>query len=412
MSRVVTNTFWLYVAQIGGLIIPLIELPFLARSLGQENYGLVLYSLGIALTASVFVEFGFIFSAARSAVDARHDRARLAQLVADVLLAKVILSAVVMCLIAVYALSGAGATRIPPEWLIWIALAIFGFGFSPIWYYIAIERLILPALLDVGLRSVGLILVIMLVRSPGHAERVLMIHALVGAANTLIPTALMFRQTGFGRVRVSGALLALQQSMEIFLYKGAQNILGSLASTILGALGGARAVGAFVPAEKLIRATSGLAGPLFNVIFPHAVSLRNEPSAARSLTMSVMVLMSIGCVVFAIITMVLAEWIVKLVFGPGYEEAVILLKILVWVLPLRIASTALAMLWFIPLGRESIASRAMVFNIFTVIILAAILVPPLGGYGMTLAFLVSESVMLAVLLTAFLRKPRNQEARS
>jgi len=411
MSRVATNAFWLYVAQIGGLVIPLVELPFLARALGQESFGAVLYALGLALTASVFVEFGFIFSAARTTVAVRHDRARLAQLTTDVLTAKALLGSAVVSLVAVFVLSGLGATYIPAHWIGWIAVAIFGFGFSPMWYFVGIERLILPAMLDLGLRTLGLVLVVLLVKNPAHGERVLMIQALVGAANTLIPTIMMLRMTGFGQVSLSGARRVFSQSSEIFLYKASQNILASLSSTLLGSLGGARAVGAFVPAEKLVRAASGLAGPLFNAMFPHAVSLRKDASAARSLAMSVLIAVLFCGILFAAAATVLADRAVNFVFGPGYEEAAVLLRLLVWVVPIRIASMALALLWFIPSGNEWFASRAMMVNIFGITALAIALVPSLGGLGITIAFLFSESVMLAVLLFMFVRRPESSEVR-
>ena len=135
MSRVATNTAWLMIAQIGGLVIPLIELPVLAHALGQQGYGQVLYALGIALTASVFVEFGFNFSAARSVVKAQGNQKQLAQLVTNVLLAKLLLSLVVGIIVAILIFSGIGATTIPNHWFIWISLFILAFGFTPLWYY-------------------------------------------------------------------------------------------------------------------------------------------------------------------------------------------------------------------------------------------------------------------------------------
>lgn len=280
MSRIAINAAWLLLAQIGGLLIPLIELPVLARALEQQAYGQVLYALGIAMTAAIFVEFGFTFSAARRVVAAKGDRGLLGQLVADVLLAKLMLSAAVALIIVTLMLTGTGATSIPGHWFIWITLFIIAFGFSPMWYYFGVEKLMLPAMLDLALRASGLLLVILLVSTPQHAQRVLAIQATVGVCNTLIPTLLMLRRTGIGRFHLRGALTVLRESWELFLYKGAQAVMGSIASTIMGGLGGARAVGAFVPAEKLVRAATGLSGPLLNATFPHLVRMQANSAVA------------------------------------------------------------------------------------------------------------------------------------
>lgn len=405
MSSVAINAAWLLLAQIGGLLIPLIELPVLARALGQQSYGQIMYALGIAMTAAVFVEFGFSFSAARRVVGAKGERVALGQLVADVLCAKLMLSAAVGLVIGAVALHGTGATAIPTHWFIWVALFVVAFGFSPIWYYFGTEKLMLPAMLDLGLRGSGLLLVILTVSTPQHAQRVLAIQATVGVLNTLLPTLAMLRHTGFGRLRLSGGWQVLRESWDLFLYKGAQAVMGSIASTMLGGLGGARSVGAFVPAEKLVRAATGLAAPLLNAAFPHLVRMQSDSQSAAKKTVGIwLVLLALATVAFAATAAALAQWVVDLVFGPGYADAVRLLRTLVWIVPLRICGMALAILWFIPTGRERIASRVMILNISLTCLLALWLVPVLGALGMAIAFLCAEALACATLGYFFYRQ--------
>lgn len=405
MSRVAINAAWLLLAQVGGLLIPLIELPVLARALEQQAYGQILYALGIAMTAAVFVEFGFTFSAARHVVAAKGDQTILGQLVADVMLAKLMLGTVVGLVITIIMLTGTGATSLPGSWFVWIALFIIAFGFSPMWYYFGVEKLMLPAMLDLALRGTGLLLVIVLVSRPQHAQRVLAIQATVGVINTLIPTLLMLRRTGMGTFHPRGAFKVLRESWELFLYKGAQAVMGSIASTMLGGLGGARAVGAFVPAEKLVRAATGLSGPLLNAAFPHLVRMQeNSASAAKKVVTLWLIALAILTILFSALITWLAPWVVNLAFGPGYADAIGLLRMLVWIVPLRICSMAMAILWFIPAGLEKIASRAMMLNIGLICILALILVPAMGGTGMTIAFFCAESIMCITLLFFFTKK--------
>jgi O-antigen/teichoic acid export membrane protein len=406
MSRIVANAFWLVTAQVGGMIIPLIELPVLARALGQYAYGQILFALGLALTASVFVEFGFNYSAARSVVRMKDDRTAMAKLVGDVMAAKLVLSAVVFLAVAGVLLAAHGDTALPGGWFAWIGLFIIAFGFSPIWYYIGTENLVLPALLDLGLRSIGLLLIISLISSPEHVQRVLIIQSSVGTANTLIPTLILLRRTGIGPFSLAGTWRALRESWELFLYKGAQSIMASIASTLLGLFGGARLVGAFAPAEKLVRASAGMAGLALNAVFPHLVRVRSgSRDAARRLVGRCLLIFGGATILFALVTVWLAPLVVRLVFGPGYDNAIVLLRMLVWIVPLRVSSMTIAILWFIPGGREDVASRAMLANIFVVCLLASLLVPFWGGLGMTLAFICSEITMFSILLVFFCRKP-------
>ncbi|WP_084256811.1 oligosaccharide flippase family protein [Pasteurella testudinis] len=404
MSRVINNTFWLMLAQIGGLVIPLIELPILARALGQQSYGQVLYALSIALIASVFIEFGFNFSAARNVVKYRDNTQKLSQLVSDVLLAKFLLGIFISIIVAALILFKIGETVIPNEWFFWILLSMFSFGFTPIWYYIGIEKLIIPALLDLALRSLGVIFIIIMISSPEDAFLVLVIQAIVGGLNTILPTLLMIRKTGCGHINIKGAITVLRESLELFLYKSSQSIMGSIASTLLGVFGGSGMVGAFVPAEKLVRASSGLSAPLLNAFFPYLVRLHLESfrSAKKIVNLTVITIFILTFIFSGTVTY-LADWLVALVFGQGYHEAAELLKILIWILPLRICSMALAILWFIVIGKENVASKVMILNVVIICLLASFLVPILGTLGMCIAFLVAEIVMFSILLFLFYR---------
>jgi PST family polysaccharide transporter len=67
----------------------------------------------------------------------------------------------------------------------------------------------------------------------------------------------------------------------------------------------------------------------------------------------------------------------------------------------------LAILWFIPRGKEVIASRTMMLNIITILLFAVILVPIYGGLGMCISLLAAELIMFSLLLLLFLFSPRS-----
>lgn len=87
------NAAWLSLTHVGGLAIPLIELPILARALGPEGLGLVLFVQATALTIAVFIEYGFHYSGARQVANAELDGRPLGPIVAAILHAKIVLSA-------------------------------------------------------------------------------------------------------------------------------------------------------------------------------------------------------------------------------------------------------------------------------------------------------------------------------
>lgn len=404
MSKIINNSFWLLLSQLGGLFIPLIELPILSRALGQESYGQVLYALGISLTASIFIEFGFNFSAARSLVKLEGQPEKIAQLVTNVLVAKILLSICVISVVLTSVIVKSGETSIPIYWFFWISISILAFGFTPLWYFIGTQRLIFPAVLDLGLRSIGLLFTYLLVKNPENALRVVIIQAVVGFINTILPTLIMLRKTKIGSIDFKAAIAAIKESWEFFLYKSMQSIMGSIASTMIGILNGPRGVAMFVPAEKLVRASTGLAAPLMNAVFPYFTKLqKNSQHAVKKIVIKIILINFIFSCFAAILISYLAETIIETIFGSGYEQSVFLLKILVWVIPLRLCNITIAILWLIPTGKEKIASRVMIFNILIILILSIILVPTMSGLGMTITFLISEVISSLILLTVLFK---------
>lgn len=406
-SRIVSNTSWLMLAYVGGLLIPLIELPFLAHALGPGHYGQVLFTLGISLTVSVFVEFGFNLSAARQLIHLQGDAAAQRQLVYDVALAKLIL----FCGaggIAITALAlGLGKIAIPPAWFVWIALLTVAFGFSPNWFFVGTARLGLPAITDIGVRTIELLLIITLIKHPSDAVHVLMILSVSGLTNTLIPSLVMVRRAGVCRPRLAGAWRAIRQAWSLFLYRGAQNVLASMTTTLLGLLGGARAVGLFVPAEKIVRAATGLANPVFSALFPHMVDLSaRDPDKARKVNLILIGILLASTVTFGMLFSWIAPWLINLMFGHDYIDSVPVLRLLVWVVPARIINSALATLWFIPLGRERAASNLMLLDLVSVLLLALILIPSFGATGLALSMLISDTAMLCLMLFLLTQLPR------
>lgn len=406
MSRFVRNTAWLTAAQISGLIVPLIEIPFLARGLGQVGLGQVMYVSAIALAASVFIEFGFNISAARSVVLVRYDSRRLAQLVSDVTLAKFLISLIVGTFIAFFVITNVGAIAVPHRWLIWIIFFMIGFGFTPIWFYVGIERLAFPAILDVCIRSAGLIAIILLITSETDAELVLIIQSSVGLLNTVVATLMMLKIAGWGKLRIEGAVTVFKQSWTLFLYKGGQSILGSVSSIILGAVSGALAVGAYAPAEKLFRASSGFTGPILTALFPRAVASRSLAGgeAKKIAGLALGALFSIATLL-SIMVSFWSGWLIGLIFGQGYQEAAHIVALLIWALPFRAGSATLAIIWFIPIGKDSMASKNMLLTVVLIVIFGLILIPNFGATGMAAAVLISEVICFGILLYSYIRSP-------
>jgi PST family polysaccharide transporter len=86
------NMSLLFFVQLFGYLVPILEIPVLARSLGAQEYGKVVLVQSIALLSSLVVEYGFSLSAARQVSLMKTDVSILSKIFGEVLSAKLMIT--------------------------------------------------------------------------------------------------------------------------------------------------------------------------------------------------------------------------------------------------------------------------------------------------------------------------------
>src|SRR6202042_152120 len=87
------NVLSLYGVQVASYIVPLLTIPYLARVLGANGWGLVAFAQSFGSYFALLGEYGFALSATREVARHRNDRDKLTDIFAGVLGAKTLLAA-------------------------------------------------------------------------------------------------------------------------------------------------------------------------------------------------------------------------------------------------------------------------------------------------------------------------------
>lgn len=97
----------------------------------------------------------------------------------------------------------------------------------------------------------------------------------------------------------------------------------------------------------------------------------------------------------------LGEYLIGLMLGPGFEEAIVILRIFVFIIPFRMMNQAMGLTVFMPLGRDRVlSSLLMFFSVFS-LLLAALLSYVFELKGIVYGLVFSEVVFsLALVLFA------------
>lgn len=397
-SSLFQNTAALYGIHAAGLLVPLVTVPYLARVLRPEGWGLVVFSQSFSAWLALVLEYGFYLSATRLIARVRDDRTRVAEVVAGVQGAKTLLLLFILAA-GLLARAWVPVFRESPSYLLWAWLFAVMQGFSPFWYFQGMERMRAAALLEVLAKVLATIGVFLLVRQPSDGWLVLALQAVAGMFSAVVMTHWMYREIPLTRPRLRPSVCMLRDTAGLFMFRSASGLFVQANSFILGLLATAQVVAYFGAAERVIRAAINLIHPASQAIYPRishlAASDREE--AGRLLRLSLLLVGGLG-LLMGLVAAVAAPLLIRLLLGPGYEAAVPVLRVLALLAPIIALGTVLGIQWALPMGLDRPFYAFVVAAGIINVLLALVLAPRWGAVGMAVSVVVADSVVTGGLL--------------
>jgi PST family polysaccharide transporter len=164
----------------------------------------------------------------------------------------------------------------------------------------------------------------------------------------------------------------------------------------------------YAGADRLINVCIALMQTPVTALYPRASSFAhvNPDETARVTRLAVALLLPLGAI-GSILLFFLAPLIVEIALGPGYEEAVPVLRILGVLLPLMGVLLPLSGQWVIPLGMDSLLTRITLSAGVLHVVLALLLASQFEHIGIAWAWVCTETYMLLVISIVLLRRNLN-----
>lgn len=390
-NRIAQNAAALYAVQILSYMLPLISLPYLARVLEPPSFGLVAFAQSFANWLAVVGEYGFNYSATRSIARLRDRKEAVAGIVMSIMGAKVllVLGMVILTAIAWFAIESFRTHTALAFWALMIAVAA---TLSPLWYFQAIERTWVVAILEGFIRLGHLIGIFIFVRSPEDTWVALAVQAVAYGLATIIELWLMYREIPLKVPNLSMSWVALRVSWSLFLARASDSFYTSANGVILGLLTSPIQVGFFENGNRLVRPGLSILWPLAQAIYPRVNHLikRDAGAAMRLSRLALWATVGVG-LVGGVLLAALAPILVTLLFGEQYKASIPVLQVMALLLPIVGFGYSLSMQYMFPrqMDREVMYSvlSASVLNL----VLALILAPRMGALGMAIAVVSAEA---------------------
>lgn len=401
-SSLAGNLVSLYGAHVAGLVVPILTVPYLARVLRPEGWGVVVFAQSFSAWLILLIEYGFDLSGTRAIARVRTEPHLLPEVVAGIQGAKTLVLAIVTVGTALIYFV-VPLFREYPLILLWAwAYAVLK-GMSPFWYFLGTERMRAPAGLDAAAKVVAALGVFIWVQVPADGWRVLALQAVTSAASLVVMTLWLYRAVALRIPTRSGILRTLKDSAGVFIFRASSGLYVQANAFILGLMTTPQVVAYFGGAERIVRAAINLLHPITQTLFPRLSHLVvADPAGARRLFR----LCSIGMlgmgVVMGAVAFLAAEPLVGLLLGPGYEAAVPVLRILAALPPVVAVGGVFGLHWALPMGLDRPFYRLVLAGGAINIGMAVILAPRFGATGMAVSVLSADVLVSVGLLALFL----------
>jgi PST family polysaccharide transporter len=204
------------------------------------------------------------------------------------------------------------------------------------------------------------------------------------------------------RVKIGDVLAVLSKGLPVFQFRAAQSITGS-GLLILGAVS-PRAVEAFGSADRIMRNSVGLLGPISAAGMPRIARLigTDVSAARRTARLSFQVMLGLGLLGGSLL-LAFAPFVVNLLLGQDYEFVVPILRIVALALPLSAASGMLGVQWMLPLGLDKPLVRITLAAGLLNVAGFAVLGSRYGALGAAVTIVVMEAVLVIGMVVAIRR---------
>ena len=387
----------LYGVTIANSLLPLVTVPYLARVLGPGAWGMVLFAQTVAVWPAILMEFGFVYSATRDIARHADDPGKVREIVGEVMVCKFALSILGAASGVLFWLCVPEFRR-QPIFLIgamWIAIVQ---GFNPLWFFQGTQRMSRPAIIEVACRVIFTVSIFFLIRGPADAASVILYQAASATLSLALGLHIMYRSVKFTLSSVARAARTLRDSWHFFLFVAINALYSRANGFLLGILGAPGIVSYYGGPERVLGGLLSLTSPINQVLYPRLAHLVKHDLAEARKTVRRGTFWLVAISILVGLSMIFgATWIVRVLFGPGYDRAVPVMRVMGFACPFIVLKGIMGIRWMFPLGHERIYNRIVMIAALLDVALMFALTPWLREFGAALAILITEmSIMIAV----------------
>lgn len=385
-------------------LINFITFPYVARVLGVERIGLVNFVDNTVNYFLLFATMGVGLLGVREIAAVKEDKKRRDQVYSSVLALNLLFTLVSL---GIYLLCISTIPKLCQyDELFYIGTAKILFTvFLVEWFFTGVENFRYITLRSILIKVLYIISVFLFVRDTSDYRLYFILTVGVVVLNALI-NQLYIRK--FVRVRWNNIQLFkyLKQNVTLGIYTLMTSMYLTFNVMYLGLVSNNTEVGYYTTAFKLYSVILGFFTAFTNVMLPRMSSLlaNGEKDRFQELVNRSFSVMSTCCIPLILCSMIMAPQIVYILSGPGYERAILPMRI---IMPAAFAvgvAQVLAIQVLMPMKKDKVLLVASIIGAVVSLLINLLVVPYVASVGSAVVLLCSEMVVTGTYVVYVLSK--------
>lgn len=384
--RLIENFSALTIMQLLNYILPFVTLPYLARVLSLEGYGVYIFSQALIAYFIVIVDFGFDLSGTREVSINRHHSKKLSEIFSSILVIKFILMIISLLILIALIMF---VPSISEYWQVHLIMFIMVFGnmLLSTFVYQGLEKMKFITILNASIKIFFTLTIFIFIKDQNDLPLVALLNSIGYLIVGLISLCIILKiiNIKFTIPSKENLINQFKNSLQFFWSRIAVSLYTTSNTFVVGLFLGPAAAGIFGSADKLFRAAVSLYQPLNNVLYPYIAHSKNIRLYKKLFKLS-----TISNIIVVLIVFIFSDLVIKLIFGSGYEESAVLLKIFMIAAIYMMPSILMGYPLLGALGYTREVNKSVIYASIIHVVLLVILIPVLSVKLVALLVLFTE----------------------